>query len=102
MIRIGKISYWHVHAWDYTKQAQEHPGTEIVAVWDEIAERGQAAAEKLGVTFHSDLNEMLSRDDIDAVIVDAPTFRHQEVIVAAAKAASIFSQRKLLPQLLKK
>lgn len=100
MIRIGKISYWHVHAWDYTKQAQEHPGTEIVAVWDEIAERGQAAAEKLGVTFHSDLNEMLSRDDIDAVIVDAPTFRHQEVIVAAAKAGKhIFTEKVIAPTL---
>jgi 1,5-anhydro-D-fructose reductase (1,5-anhydro-D-mannitol-forming) len=42
-LRIGKISYWHVHAWDYTKQAQEHPDTEIVAVWDEDAERGKAA-----------------------------------------------------------
>jgi predicted dehydrogenase len=100
MIRIGKISYWHVHAWDYTKQAQEHPGTEIVAVWDEIAERGQAAAEKLDATFYSDLNEMLNRDDIDAVIVDAPTSRHQEVIVAAAKAGKhIFTEKVIAPTL---
>jgi predicted dehydrogenase len=94
MIRIGKISYWHVHAWDYTKQAQEHPGTEIVAVWDEIAERGQAAAEKLGVSFYESLDEMLKRDDIDAVIVDAPTVRHQEVMVAAARAGKhIFTEK---------
>ncbi|WP_054028425.1 Gfo/Idh/MocA family protein [Bacillus sp. FJAT-28004] len=100
MIRIGKISYWHVHAWDYTKQAQEHPGTEIVAVWDEIAERGQAAAEKLDATFYSDLDEMLNRDDIDAVIVDAPTSRHQEVIVAAAKAGKhIFTEKVIAPTL---
>lgn len=101
MIRIGKISYWHVHAWDYTKQAQEHPGTEIVAVWDEIAQRGQAAAEKLGVTFYEDLNEMLSRDDIDAVIVDAPTARHQEVIVAAAKAGKHIFTEKVIAATLK-
>lgn len=94
MIRMGKISYWHVHAWDYTKQAQEHPGTEIVAVWDEIAERGQAAAGKLGVSFYENLDEMLNRDDIDAVIVDAPTARHQEVIVAAARAGKhIFTEK---------
>lgn len=94
MIRIGKISYWHVHAWDYTKQAQEHPGTEIVAVWDEIAERGQAAAEKLGASFYENLDEMLKRDDIDAVIVDAPTVRHQEVMVAAARAGKhIFTEK---------
>ena len=41
MIRIGKISYWHVHAWDYTKQAQEHPDAQIVAVWDENPRRGR-------------------------------------------------------------
>lgn len=94
MIRIGKISYWHVHAWDYTKQAQEHPGTEITAVWDEIAERGQAAAEKLGVPFYASLEEMLQRDDIDAVIVDAPTTMHQEVMVAAARAGKhIFTEK---------
>ncbi|WP_028612031.1 Gfo/Idh/MocA family protein [Paenibacillus harenae] len=94
MIRIGKISYWHVHAWDYTKQAQEHPGTEMAAVWDENPERGQAAAEKLGVPFYANLDEMLQRDDIDAVIVDAPTAMHQEVMVAAARAGKhIFTEK---------
>ncbi|WP_424767222.1 Gfo/Idh/MocA family protein [Paenibacillus sp. sgz302251] len=94
MIRIGKISFWHVHAWDYTKQAQEYPDTEIAAVWDESAERGQEAAEKLGVPFYSSLEEMLQRGDIDAVIVDAPTTMHQEVMVAAAKAGKhIFTEK---------
>lgn len=100
MIRIGKISYWHVHAWDYTKQAQEHPGTEITAVWDENAERGQAAADKLGVPFCSSLDELLKRDDIDAVIVDAPTTRHTEVMVAAARAGKhIFTEKVIAPTL---
>lgn len=94
MIRIGKISYWHVHAWDYTKQAQEHPGAEIVAVWDENPERGKEAAEKQGVSFHTSLDEMLKRDDIDAVIVDAPTSMHREVMIAAAQAGKhIFTEK---------
>lgn len=71
-LRIGKISYWHVHAWDYTKQAQAHPGAEIVAVWDEDAKRGQEAADKQNVPFYASLDDMLA-SDIDAVIVDAPT-----------------------------
>ncbi|MCA0758102.1 Gfo/Idh/MocA family oxidoreductase [Paenibacillus sp. N4] len=94
MIRIGKISYWHVHAWDYTKQALEHPDTEIAAVWDENAERGQAAAAKLGVPFYADLEDMLHNGGIDAVIVDAPTTKHQEVMVAAARAGKhIFTEK---------
>jgi predicted dehydrogenase len=100
MIKIGKISYWHVHAWDYTKQAQGHPDTEIVAVWDENPERGKEAAQKLGADFHEALDDMLARSDIDAVIVDAPTNRHEEVIVAAAKAGKhIFTEKVIAPTL---
>jgi 1,5-anhydro-D-fructose reductase (1,5-anhydro-D-mannitol-forming) len=100
LIRIGKISYWHVHAWDYTKQAQAHPETEIAAVWDEQPERGKAAADKLGVPFHANLEDMLSRDDIDAVIVDAPTSMHREVMIAAAAAGKhIFTEKVIAPTL---
>ena len=98
MIRIGKISYWHVHAWEYTNLAQEHPDTQIVAVWDEDAKRGQEAADRLGVSYVQDLEEMLRRDDLDAVIVDAPTNRHQEVITAAARTGKhIFTEKVLAP-----
>lgn len=100
MIRIGKISYWHVHAWDYTKQAQEHPDAEIVAVWDENPERGQEAAAKQGATFYASLDEMLAQDDIDAVIVDAPTRMHREVMLKAAAAGKhIFTEKVLAPTL---
>ncbi|MGZ9586023.1 Gfo/Idh/MocA family protein [Paenibacillus marinisediminis] len=98
-LRIGKISYWHVHAWDYTKQAAEHPDTEIVAVWDELTERGKEAADKLGVPFYESLDEMLA-SDIDAVIVDAPTRMHRDVMIAAAKAGKhIFTEKVIAPTL---
>lgn len=94
MIRVAMVSYWHVHAWDYTRQANEHPDTEIVAVWDELADRGRASAEKLNVPFYDDLSAMLARSDIDAVIVDAPTNIHREVMVAAAQAGKhIFTEK---------
>lgn len=93
-LRIGKISFWHVHAWDYTKQAQEHEDTVIAAVWDEDEERGKKAADSLDVPYYASLEEMLAREDIDAVIVDAPTNRHREVIVAAARAGKhIFTEK---------
>jgi 1,5-anhydro-D-fructose reductase (1,5-anhydro-D-mannitol-forming) len=100
MIRIGKISYWHVHAWDYTKQALAHPDTEIAAVWDESAVRGQEAADKLGVPFYANLDEMLNSGNIDAVIVDAPTSMHEEVMLAAARAGKhIFTEKVIAPTL---
>lgn len=93
-IRIGKISFWHVHAWDYTKQAQEHSDTVIAAVWDEDAERGKKAAENLNVPFFDSLDDLLAQKDIDAVIVDAPTCLHREIIIAAAQAGKhIFTEK---------
>lgn len=99
-IRIGKISFWHVHAWDYTKQAQEHDDTVIAAVWDENPERGKKAADSLNVPFFDSLDEMLAQEDIDAVIVDAPTNVHRDVLVAAAKAGKhIFTEKVIAPTL---
>lgn len=98
-LRIGKISYWHVHAWDYTKQAQAHPNTEITGVWDEDPIRGREAADKQGVPYFASLDDLLS-SGIEAVIVDAPTHMHREVILAAAKAGKhIFTEKVLAPTL---
>ncbi|GGD70408.1 Gfo/Idh/MocA family protein [Paenibacillus nasutitermitis] len=100
MIRVAMLSYWHVHAWDYTKQVQQNPGTEIVAVWDEIPSRGQEAAEKLGVPFVADLDEILARTDVDAVVVDTPTNIHRDVMVKAARAGKhIFTEKVIAPTL---
>jgi len=98
MIRIGKISYWHVHADEYTQLALAHPGTELAAIWDEVPERGQAKAAQYGVPYFASLDEMLTRDDIDAVIVDAPTNLHREVMLKAARAGKhIFTEKVIAP-----
>ncbi|NBD22715.1 Gfo/Idh/MocA family protein [Paenibacillus glycinis] len=98
MIRIAMLSYWHVHAWDYTKDVQNNPNSEVVAVWDEIPARGQEAAAKLGVPFFADLDELLARTDIDAVVVDTPTNIHRDVMVKAARAGKhIFTEKVIAP-----
>jgi 1,5-anhydro-D-fructose reductase (1,5-anhydro-D-mannitol-forming) len=94
MIRIGMLGYWHLHGADYARAAQEHPGVEIVALWDDDAARGSAAAAELGVTFDDDLDAFLARPDLDAVVVCTATSRHREVITAAARAGKhVFSEK---------
>jgi predicted dehydrogenase len=94
MIRIAMVSFWHVHAKDYMRQAREHPETEIVAAWDELPERGRAIAEQLDVPFYETLDELLAQADIEAVIIDTPTNVHRDVIVAAARAGKhIFTEK---------
>ncbi|GAA4836529.1 Gfo/Idh/MocA family oxidoreductase [Paenibacillus vulneris] len=98
MIKIAMLSFWHVHAKDYAKQALEHPDTDIVAVWDEDADRGREQAAERGVMFYDDLEQLLAQPHIDAVIVDAPTSMHHEVITAAARAGKhIFTEKVIAP-----
>jgi 1,5-anhydro-D-fructose reductase (1,5-anhydro-D-mannitol-forming) len=94
MIRVAVLSFWHVHGKDYAKDATDHPAVDLVAIWDEVPERGRAEAAQRGVRFYDDLDELLAQPDIDGVIVTTPTNRHHDVIVAAARAGKhIFSEK---------
>ncbi len=100
IIRVAMLSFWHVHARDYMRQAIEYPETEIVAAWDELPERGRAMAEQLGVPFYSTLPALLAQSAIDAVIVDTPTSLHRDVMLAAAQAGKhIFTEKVIAPTL---
>ena len=66
MIKVGMLSYWHVHAPGYTKEIAAESNMEITGVWDEIPTRGQEWAEKLNVPFYENLDDIL-KSDIDAV-----------------------------------
>ncbi|MEV6417760.1 Gfo/Idh/MocA family oxidoreductase [Kribbella sp. NPDC051718] len=97
-LKVAVLGFWHVHARDYARQAQEHPGTELVAVWDDDLELGQAGAEQFGVPFTADLDGLLSRDDLDGVIVTTSTDVHRDVMVKAANAGKhIFTEKVLAP-----
>lgn len=88
------LSFWHVHAGDYAREANEHPGTEIVAIWDELADRGQREAKERGVRYYESLDELLANDEINGVIVDTPTNLHHEVMIKAARAGKhIFTEK---------
>lgn len=99
-MKVAMLSFWHVHAKDYAKQVNEHPDTEIVAIWDEIVERGQQEAETRGVAFYASLEELLANPEIEAVVVDTPTNLHRDVIIAAARAGKhIFTEKVIAPTL---
>lgn len=94
MINVAILSFWHVHAKDYTRDANEHPDTQVVALWDEDAERGRKEAEERGFKFYENLDELLAQPDIQGVVVVTPTNVHRDVIIAAAKAGKhIFTEK---------
>ncbi|HEY6597700.1 MAG TPA: Gfo/Idh/MocA family oxidoreductase [Pseudomonadales bacterium] len=99
-LRIAVLSRWHVHADEYAKAVNDHPGAQVAAVWDENAERGAAWATELGVEFVADYAALLARRDIDGVVVTSPTDRHRELIVGAAQAGKhVFTEKVLATRL---
>ncbi len=100
MFRVAILSFWHVHAEDYAREAEANPETEVAAVWDEAPDRGRAEARKRGVDFRADLGELLARPDVDGVVVTTPTTAHCDVIPAAARAGKhVFSEKVISPSL---
>jgi predicted dehydrogenase len=86
-IRIGMISWAHVHAEFRARAISEIPGATIVAIADDDHERGRAAAERWGVAdYHEDWRDLIARDDIDVVMVHSENSVHADQVVAAAEA----------------
>ena len=96
MVNVLMLSKWHVHAAGYARTVMAQPDAKITCVWDEEPARGEAWAKDLGVPFEPDLGKALARSDVDAVVVDAPTTHHRQVMVAAANAGKhIFTEKAL-------
>lgn len=98
MLSVAMLSKWHVHASGYASQLKNSGKVEIKAVWDDNAERGENWAKELGCEFVPCLDTLLARDDIDAVVCDAPTTAHHDILIKAAKAGKhIFTEKALAP-----
>jgi UDP-N-acetyl-2-amino-2-deoxyglucuronate dehydrogenase len=81
VIGCGNISTAHAGA--ITKAE----GAELVAVADILEDKAKACAERYGAkAWYTDYQELLKRDDIDAVCICTPSGIHSEVAVAVAGA----------------
>jgi predicted dehydrogenase len=86
-VRVGMISWAHVHAEFRAKALSEIPGALLVAIADEDAARGKAAADRFGVeSFVDDWRDLVTRDDVDVVMVHSENSRHAEHVIGAAEA----------------
>jgi len=96
MLNVAMISKWHVHASEYARRIVDTGRAKITCVWDELPDRGQAWAEELGVDFVADLDALLAREDVDAVIIDTPTNMHKDVMIRAANAGKHIYTEKVM------
>lgn len=82
-MKIGIISFAHMHANSYANYIVEHPEAELVAIWDADLQRGNAMASQYLTTFYENLDEML-QTDVEAVIVCSENANHREHVLKAA------------------
>ncbi|GHU65856.1 dehydrogenase [Clostridia bacterium] len=95
--KVAMLSKWHVHASDYASQVRKY-GVPIACVYDEDASRGAAWADELGVDFEQDLDHMLTREDVSAVICCAATTAHKDVLIKVANMGKdIFTEKAMAP-----
>ncbi len=83
---IGVISFAHGHVNAYCGQIRGFDDARLVAAWDDNDERGRRNAEQFEIPFVASLEELLAREDVDAVMVASETNRHGDHCVAAAGA----------------
>ena len=95
-IGVGVVGFWHVHANDYARDADRHPGTAVVGGWDPDPEIAREGAAVLGIELSDTLDELLARPDLDAVTVTTATSQHTDVIRRAIRAGKHVFTEKLL------
>ncbi|RLE68716.1 MAG: gfo/Idh/MocA family oxidoreductase [Thermoprotei archaeon] len=86
-LKFGILSFAHIHAWSYARVLRELEEAELVAIYDDKLERLKRAAWEYRVeNTYTDYEQLLKRDDIDAVIITSENAKHAELAVAAAEA----------------
>jgi inositol 2-dehydrogenase len=100
-IRIGLIGAGRMGKVFAHTLAYNVPEVDLVAVADRDLQTSQEAAAHYGIPHsYTDYQELLKRDDIQAVVIVTPTATHAEIIqAAAAKGKHIFSEKPLAQSL---
>lgn len=84
-MKIGMMSFAHMHAASYADSLKKLPNVELVGIFDDDAKRGQEMAQTYGTTHYVDQDDFLAQK-MDAVIICSENNRHKEMVLHAAKA----------------
>lgn len=84
-LKIGILSFAHMHAASYAAALTAHPGTDFVGIADADAERGRQQAQALGTQFF-DSDAALLGQKLDGVIVTSENVHHRRLVEMAAGA----------------
>ncbi|MHC1696366.1 MAG: Gfo/Idh/MocA family protein [Eubacteriales bacterium] len=87
-VNVGVLGFAHGHVMSYGRKWKDNPelGVTLVAGWDENKDRLKQSAEALGIEQIASCEEMLARDDIEAVVISSETAFHADLVEKAAAA----------------
>lgn len=98
-VKIGIMSFAHLHAFSYAACVNEIPETVLVGVADDDPNRGKEMAEKFNTKFFPSCQALLEQD-IDAVIITPENFKHKELTLLAAEAGKhVLCEKPIAPTL---
>lgn len=84
-MKVGIISFAHMHALSYANYIVKHPEAELAYIWDADENRGREMANRFNCEFIADLDEFLATD-IESVVVCSENANHKEHVIKAAQA----------------
>lgn len=86
IVRLGMIGAGQIAAFT-AREFRRHPDCRIVAVADPSTERASMLAGSAGAEqVYADADELLAREDVDAVYIAVPNVLHEPIAVAALNA----------------
>lgn len=88
MVNIGVLGFAHGHIAAIAGEWNKHPeyGVHLVCGWDHDESRREKCCADFGIAQVASAKQLVSRADIDAVIITAETAYHAELAIEAAKA----------------
>jgi len=83
MVNLAFLSAAHIHSKGFLNTIAELETCQVVALWDDMPERGQRYAAEYSTHYSQDLEAVISREDVDGFIICAENTRHLPLLKAA-------------------
>lgn len=84
MVKIGIISFAHMHAYSYARALVSMPDVVLAGIADDDRERGTKAAEEFNTKYFESCEELLN-SNIEGVIICSENSKHTELTISAAE-----------------
>jgi len=83
-LRIGVVSFEHMHAQSYTQELIKYPEVTLVGIADENEKRGKEMADRFRTNYYQAYESLLEQQ-LDGVVICTNNRDHAKVSIAAAR-----------------